>query len=175
MPALPNRLGRCGTINATPATGGFVMRITPNRYASRLDADHTIVKEHRCRFPLDKTQQRNRQTDEWIAVVHLLNLVSARLANLCGRTSTLASFTTTQQGITQTLKCFPLLWLRCEQFNGTVEGSGGNLTTGLVMQLFNTGCAFRQHQESNLLGSDANFADGLRRDRESDGHGIVLD
>jgi len=174
MPNWPNRLGRLGTLCATPTTGGFVMRITPNRYASHLDADHTIVKEHSGRFPLDKTQQANRQADKRIGIVDLLNLVGARLANLCGRTATLASFTATQQGITQAFKGFTLLWLRGEQFNGTVEGCCGNLTTGLVVQAFNTDRTFRQHKKGNLLCRDTNLTNGLRRSGESESHGIVL-
>jgi hypothetical protein len=89
-------------------------------------------------------------------------------------TTTLASFVATQQGIPQAFKGFTLLCLRGEQFNGTVEGCCGNLTTGLVMQLFNTGGTFRQHKKGNLLRRDANLTNGLRRSGESDGHGIVL-
>jgi len=174
MPNWPNRLGRLGTLCATPTTGGFVMRITPNRLTSELDRDHTVAKADSYRLTLQGAEQTDRQPDERIRVAHLLCLVHARLANLCGRTTTLASFTTTQQGITQAFKGFTLLWLRGEQFNGTVEGRCGNLTTGLVVQAFNTDRTFRQHKKGNLLRRDADLADGLRRGGESDGHGVVL-
>ena len=125
-----------------------------------LDADHAIVKEYRCTLALDKTQQRNRQADERIAVVHLLNLVGAAVTDLGSRTPTFTRSIVTEDLSTQSLKCFPLLWLRCEQFNGTVKGCRSNLATGLVMQSGDTIGTLSQHQESNLLAGDANLANG---------------
>ena len=182
MPKLPNRLGPVGTDLALCDTGHkrtidkknrpsrpvYCLLISPPILAGGLaavnrldlDADHAIVKEYRCTLPLDKTQQRNRQTDEWITVVHLLNLVGAAVTDLGSRTAPFAGSIIAENLSTQSLKCFPLLWLRCEQFNGTVKGCRSNLTTGLVIQSGDTIGTLSQHQEGNLLAGDANLANG---------------
>jgi len=161
MPTLPNRLGRAGTEVARPSTGGFVMRITPNRLTSSLYHDPVAAKRDRYHIALDSTKKAHGQTDKGITVANLLDLIVAVLTDLCSGATTLTGLRITQQFRTQSFQSVASLGLRSEQIHRTVKGCSRDLVTGRVVQLLHSSSTLGQHEESHLLRRDANLANGI--------------
>jgi hypothetical protein len=122
--------------------------------------DTTIMKGNRCGCTLGKTKQRNRETDEGIHIVHLLNLVGTRIANLGSGTPTGAGFIIAKQICTDGGKRRLRFRLRSKEINRTVKGGGSNLVARLIVKRRDSGDTLGESQKSNLLRRDANLANG---------------
>ena len=122
--------------------------------------DPAILKSDSSSLTLDKTQKRNRQSDKWIHLSNLLNLVGTGVSNLGSRATTGAGLVITKQVGTNADQGRLSFRLTGQKVTSAVKGCRCNLRTRSIMQTGDSRDAFCQSEEGNLLSGHANLANG---------------